>query len=149
MRDLFEFSICYFFPLQTGSSGKNIFIPSMQLIVFLSKAHATNYYEKNVNTVSVYTLNSLNRLFVLFFLFGFCINTEIEKLEELMMNCQQNVPKLKCSDLNCWPPPPELPISRVDGSRHVRMQLSIKLTSIVLYLIDRRRKIDRDRLISV
>ena len=60
----------------------------MQLIVFLSKAHATNYYEKkNVNTVSVYTLNSLKKIFVLSFLFGFCIGTEIEKLEEVMKNC--------------------------------------------------------------
>ena len=42
-------------------------------------------------------------------------------------------------------------ISRVDGSRHVRMQVSIKWTSIVLYLIDRRRNIDpgTGRLISV
>ena len=49
--------------------------------------------KKNVNTVSVYTLNSLSKLFVLFFLFWFCINTEIEKLEEVMMNCHQNATK--------------------------------------------------------
>ena len=65
----------------------------MQLIVFLSKAHATNYYEKSVNTISLYILNSLNKLFVLFFLFWFCMNTEIEKLEEVMLNCQQNATK--------------------------------------------------------
>ena len=43
--------------------------------------------KKNVSTVSVYTLNSLKKIFVLSFLFGFCISTEIEKLEEVMKNC--------------------------------------------------------------
>ena len=109
LRYIFEFSICHFFPyklvVQERKTTVIIFPPSMQLIVFLSKAHATNYYGKSLNTISVYILNSLNKSFVLFFLFWFCINTEIEKLEEVMLNCQQNATKAQMFWSKMLPPP--------------------------------------------